>query len=682
MDQPVSVATVKPWIAGEEPPFVRIQKVTKKFGDFIAVDDVSLDVWKGELFCLLGGSGCGKSTLLRMLAGFETPSFGRIEIDGQDMAGLPPYERPTNMMFQSYALFPHMTVEKNVAYGLLRDGMRRDEATAKVAEMLKLVQLSQFAHRKPHQLSGGQRQRVALARSLVKRPKLLLLDEPLGALDKKLREETQFELINIQEKLGVTFIVVTHDQEEAMTLATRIGVMQAGDIVQVGEPAEIYEYPSSRFVADFVGSVNMFEGRVVEDEPEHIALAVADLDGGDAEGAIYVGHGVSCTLDQTLWYAVRPEKLRLTRRAAAGAQRLPGLRRRRRLHGQPVGLPAAAGVGPAAARDQGEPRALRRRRHHLARGRLGFLARHRRSGAVAMTGLLRRLGFRGRALVIAVPFLWLLVFFLIPFLVVAKISLSEPAIAMPPYVPLVEWDELRAILTLNFGNFAFLFDDPLYLNAYLSSLRIAFVSAVLALVLGYPMAYYIARSQEPWRSLLLMLVILPFWTSFLLRVYAWQGFLRSNGVINNFLLWTGVIDEPLVMLQTDFAVYLGIVYTYLPFMILPLYANLVKLEESLLEASSDLGGRPLSTFFHVTLPLSMPGVIAGFMLVFVPAIGEFVIPELLGGPDTLMIGRVLWNEFFSNRDWPVASAVAIAMLVVLVVPIMLLRSAQARVEEE
>jgi putrescine transport system permease protein len=299
-----------------------------------------------------------------------------------------------------------------------------------------------------------------------------------------------------------------------------------------------------------------------------------------------------------------------------------------------------------------------------------------------MTALLKRLGFSGRALVIAVPFLWLLVFFLIPFLVVAKISLSEPAIAMPPYVPLVEWDELRAILTLNFGNFAFLFDDPLYLNAYLSSLKIAFISAVLALIVGYPMAYYIARSQDPWRSLLLMLVILPFWTSFLLRVYAWQGFLRSNGVINNFLLWTGIIDQPLVMLQTDFAVYLGIVYTYLPFMILPLYANLVKLDESLLEASADLGGRPIATFVHVTLPLSMSGVIAGFMLVFVPAIGEFVIPELLGGPDTLMIGRVLWNEFFSNRDWPVASAVAIAMLVVLVVPIMLLRSAQARVEEE
>jgi putrescine transport system permease protein len=299
-----------------------------------------------------------------------------------------------------------------------------------------------------------------------------------------------------------------------------------------------------------------------------------------------------------------------------------------------------------------------------------------------MRVLLGRLGLSGRALVIAVPLIWLLVFFLIPFLVVAKISLSEPAIAMPPYVPLVEWDEFRAIVTLNLGNFAFLLDDPLYLNAYLTSLKIAFVSAVLALLVGYPMAYFIARARDPWRSLLLMLVILPFWTSFLLRVYAWQGFLRSNGIINNFLFWTGIIDQPLVMLQTDFAVYLGIVYTYLPFMILPLYANLVKLDESLLEASADLGGRPLSTFFHVTLPLSMPGVIAGFMLVFVPAIGEFVIPELLGGPDTLMIGRVLWNEFFSNRDWPVASAVAIAMLIAVVVPIMILRLIQARVGEE
>ncbi len=297
------------------------------------------------------------------------------------------------------------------------------------------------------------------------------------------------------------------------------------------------------------------------------------------------------------------------------------------------------------------------------------------------TAPLRWVGFRGRALVIAVPFLWLLIFFLIPFLVVAKISLSEAAIAMPPFTPILEWDGLRAVLTLNFENFTYLFDDPLYVTAYLFSLRVAFVSATLALIIGYPMAYYIARSPDSRRAVLLMLVILPFWTSFLLRVYAWQGFLRSNGVINNFLLWTGIIDQPLIMLQTNFAVYLGIVYTYLPFMILPLYATLVKLDGALLEASADLGARPMSTFFHVTLPLSMPGIIAGFMLVFVPAIGEFVIPELLGGPDTLMIGRVLWNEFFSNRDWPVASAVAIAMLVVVVGPIMMLRGFQQKTEE-
>jgi putrescine transport system ATP-binding protein len=308
MNETLTVATATPWTTGSERPFVRIEKVTKKFGDFYAVDDVSLDIWKGELFCLLGGSGCGKSTLLRMLAGFETPTSGRIEIDGQDMTGIPPYGRPTNMMFQSYALFPHMSVEKNVAYGLHRDGMKGEEVRDRVADILRLVKLGELAKRRPHQLSGGQRQRVALARSLVKRPKLLLLDEPLGALDKKLREETQFELIKIQETLGVTFIVVTHDQEEAMTLSTRIGVMNAGQIVQVGEPSEVYEYPTSRFVADFVGTANMLEGRVSEDEPDYISIASPDVD-----GEVYVGHGVSCVLSQHVWFAIRPEKIRLSR---------------------------------------------------------------------------------------------------------------------------------------------------------------------------------------------------------------------------------------------------------------------------------------------------------------------------------------------------------------------------------
>lgn len=294
--------------------------------------------------------------------------------------------------------------------------------------------------------------------------------------------------------------------------------------------------------------------------------------------------------------------------------------------------------------------------------------------------ILGKLGLQGRGLVIAIPTFWLLLFFLIPFLVVAKISLSEAAIARPPYLPIWDWEDGFLNITLNFGNYLFLLDDPLYLSAYAESIKIAAVSTFVTLLVGYPMAYLIARSPANQRNLLLMLVVLPFWTSFLLRVYAWIGFLKSNGIINNFLLSVGLIDEPLIMLQTDFAVYVGIVYSYLPFMILPLYANLVKLDEAYLEASADLGARPVTTFFTVTLPLSTSGIIAGCMLVFIPAVGEFVIPALLGGPDTLMIGRVLWNEFFSNRDWPIASAVAIVMLFVLVIPIMLLRKAQAAEE--
>lgn len=291
---------------------------------------------------------------------------------------------------------------------------------------------------------------------------------------------------------------------------------------------------------------------------------------------------------------------------------------------------------------------------------------------------LGHVGMSGRTLVIAAPTLWLLIFFLIPFAVVAKIALSEITLASPPYLPILEWTaDGRMIVTLNFGNFQFLLDDPLYISAYFSSIRIAAFSTLIALLIAYPMAYFIARSSARYRNILLMLVILPFWSSFLLRVYAWIGFLKSKGVINNFLMSTGIISDPLPMLQTDFAVYVGIVYTYLPFMILPLYTNLVKLDDALLEAAADLGARPMTTFFTVTLPLSLPGIIAGSMLVFIPAIGEFVIPALLGGPDTLMIGRVLWDEFFSNRDWPVASAVAIAMLIAVVLPIMLMRNVEA-----
>ena len=311
--KPQLAIDTRPWRDPDAKPFVRIKNVTKKFGDVAAVHDVSLDIYKSELFCLLGGSGSGKSTLLRMLAGFEQPTSGTIEIDGQDMTQVPPYNRPVNMMFQSYALFPHMNVEQNIAYGLKRDHLPKGEIADRVAELLSLVKLADYGKRKPHQLSGGQRQRVALARALAKRPKLLLLDEPLGALDKKLREETQFELVKIQESLGVTFIVVTHDQEEAMTLATRIGVMNQGEIAMIGEPTDIYEYPNSKFVAGFIGSVNMVEGVVTEDEPDHGRIRSAEL-GCD----IHVGHGVDCAPDQLLWWAIRPEKMQVSRERPEG----------------------------------------------------------------------------------------------------------------------------------------------------------------------------------------------------------------------------------------------------------------------------------------------------------------------------------------------------------------------------
>ncbi|MDG1764938.1 MAG: ABC transporter ATP-binding protein [Paracoccaceae bacterium] len=290
----------------KDKPLLEIRGVSKKFGDFIAVNNVDLDIYQGELFCLLGGSGCGKTTLLRMLAGFEKPSSGQILIDGQDMSEVPPYKRPTNMMFQNYALFPHMTVEKNIAFGLEQDGISKAEISDKIDSILKLVELQDYKKRRPQQLSGGQRQRVALARALVKQPKLLLLDEPLSALDKKLREQTQFELMNIQDKVGVTFVVVTHDQEEAMTLSTRIAVMDRGRFIQTGTPTEIYEYPRDRFVADFIGSANILDGKVV-----------SNLE-GTIEVSTYLGKfsfksSSNISEGSDLFLCLRPEKISISK---------------------------------------------------------------------------------------------------------------------------------------------------------------------------------------------------------------------------------------------------------------------------------------------------------------------------------------------------------------------------------
>ncbi|RQR87457.1 MULTISPECIES: ABC transporter ATP-binding protein [unclassified Burkholderia] len=294
--------------------FVQIVDVVKKFGDTEVVRNVNLTVRQGELFALLGSSGSGKSTLLRMLAGLETVTSGKILIDGEDLAQMPPYKRPVNMMFQSYALFPHMSVESNVAYGLKQEGTPKVELKERVAAALELVQMSKYAKRKPHQLSGGQQQRVALARSLVKRPKVLLLDEPMSALDKQIRQRTQIELVNILNKVGVTCIMVTHDQEEAMTMANRLAVMSEGQIVQIGSPNEVYEYPNSRFSAEFIGSTNLFEGVTVEDEPDYVYIESPEL-----PSRLYVSHGITGPLGMPVTVSVRPERIALTRKPPEGA---------------------------------------------------------------------------------------------------------------------------------------------------------------------------------------------------------------------------------------------------------------------------------------------------------------------------------------------------------------------------
>ena len=308
------VATT-PWLDPKAVPFIQIKGLSKQFDKFKAVDDVDLDIYKGELFTILGGSGCGKSTLLRMLAGFEEPSAGQIIIDGVDMANIPAYDRPINMMFQSYAVFPHMTVEQNVGYGLKKDNRPKAEIATRVKEMLDLVQLGDLATRKPHHLSGGQRQRVALARALIKQPKVLLLDEPLAALDKKLREQTQFELINLQYELGITFVVVTHDQEEAMTLSDRLAVMNAGRFIQTGAPTQVYESPINRFVADFFGTINFFNATVISSDPVAKRLSAELEKTGtklDANSDAAFAGGTEVTI------AVRPEKIIISQQRPEG----------------------------------------------------------------------------------------------------------------------------------------------------------------------------------------------------------------------------------------------------------------------------------------------------------------------------------------------------------------------------
>ena len=549
-----------------------------------AVNHVSLDIAKGEIFALLGSSGCGKSTLLRMLAGFETPTSGRIMLDGQDLAGMPPYERPMNMMFQSYALFPHLTVWDNIAFGLRRDGMPKDKVAERVEAMLKLVQLGKFAKRKPHQLSGGQQQRVALARSLAKQPQLLLLDEPLGALDKKLREETQIELVNIIEQVGVTCVMVTHDQEEAMTMASRIAVMSEGRFLQVGAPADIYETPATRFVADFIGNVNLMDGTLERGRArprDHRLRRLQAL----RRPRHHRHRGMAVSV------ALRPEKIALTREAPRRRPRSTRCRARSRRCPTSAASPSTTSQLASGARAQGQPdqhAAPPRRRADLGRRGLGALvalgargADAMRRGMNALRSLARLAGARPhgrhrRALPVAAGVL--------PAAVPdrrCKISVSEMenvALQGPAHLqgrPAAA--DAEASATTSSSRRTRCTSRPTC-----RSLKYAAVTTVLCLAIGYPFAYFMARAKATVQPALLMLVMLPFWTSFLLRVYAWKGLLSEDGWVaelliglglDQLLLAAGLIPAPGKLMNTPFSLVLGMTYTYLPFMILPLYAQ-------------------------------------------------------------------------------------------------------------
>ena len=650
------------------------------------MDRLSLDIRAGEFFALLGPSGCGKTTLLRMLAGFETPDEGRILLDGKDIAQVLPHQRPVNMMFQNYALFPHLTVRDNIAFGLKRAGMPRSEIDTRVAEMVALVKLEGLEKRKPDQLSGGQKQRVALARSLARRPQVLLLDEPLAALDKKLRESTQLELMELQRRLGMTFIIVTHDQEEAMTVADRIGVMDAGRLEQVATPRELYEAPDSRWIAEFVGDVNLFEGQVGSREAGRLAISTTRRRNHRCRRAAPADHqNHRLRRDPPReGQAVAPRPG--VRRGQCACHQPAGRRRHRcQLSRRPHHLQGEARHRRGVALVDGQHRAARYRCLQREPARGGVVHARRLRGAGAMSA--RRIFTRPARLAAIAPYLWMVLFFLVPFGFVLKISLSQTAIAQPPYLPVFDLTQglaaiKAALAALSLDNFRLLVSDNLYVLSYLRSLVVAAVSTSILLVIGYPIAYGMARLPQRWQGVAMMLVIVPFWTSFLIRIYAWINILQHDGLLNKILLALHLVSAPVVWLSTDSAMYLGIVYSYLPFMILPLYATLAKMEPALLEAASDLGASPRQAFWLVTFPLSLPGVGAGVLLCFIPIVGEFVIPDLLAGSNSMMIGQTLWLEFFTNKDWPVASAAAVVLLMLLLAPLVFYDRLQRRQLED
>ena len=586
---------------------LEIRNVTRRFGEFTAVDRVSLSIEAGEFFTLLGPSGCGKTTLLRMVAGFDLPDEGSIFLNGDDLADRPPEERPVRTVFQSYALFPHMTVEGNVAFPLKMAKTAPAQIPGKVAEALEDVRLTGFGRRYPHELSGGQKQRVAIARALVTHPTVLLLDEPLAALDAKLREDMQIELINLQKEVGITFVYVTHDQTEALALSHRIAVMNKGHVEQVDEPSRIYGFPRTRFVADFIGTLQ--PARPVPSPPTRAASSRSTCAG---LGPVRVADGAARRRGQRGAIALRPEKIRICAPAAPARppdNHFAGNVSRHALHGRRDRL---------------------HRRHAAAARRSRRCSRTRRAGrakffevgdAVEMSWPRRRRPFHrrsetraharerdasGKWLVSGPPLLYLLVFFAIPTLIMVLASFRTPGRFRRARAARRRGGKARPQRRqLRRGS------SPSRSTRRCSSSRSGTrsLTTLLCLLLAYPLAALIARSAEEHRDLLLLLVILPFWSNFLIRIYAWMIILGPQAALARGV--NGVLGvfghEPVPLLFSSFAVLVCLVYVHLPFMVLPLYANLEKHDQALLDAAQDLGAGRVAAL----LADHVPAVAAG-----------------------------------------------------------------------
>ena len=800
-------------MAEEKKKLIQFKNIVKSFEDGqVVLKGVSLDIYENEFVTLLGPSGCGKTTLLRILGGFLQPSEGKVLFDGEDIVSVPPYKREINTVFQKYALFPHMDVYDNIAFGLTLKKEPKDVIEQKVMRMLRLVSLEDYAHRNVTELSGGQQQRIAIARALVNEPSVLLLDEPLGALDLKLRKEMQQELKYIQQEVGITFIFVTHDQEEALTMSDKIVVMNAGEIQQIGTPTEIYRTPVNEFVAKFIGETNIIDGVMLEDDlvmfedkkyacrargynknekvdvvirPEHLDI-VPRAEGmlkGTVKSQLFKGMhyetvvetrvGTSITVKmqvsqdrpvyneekgekisanaflldvedveelddakvvalasaeawdaeteepisiKTVEYDIKPETgnytvtfatandTSITVKVLVVAQnRVESKVYQEEIYAmnffkkvediqESIALDTDLETWASASAwslEDGEqveitdvkydfdPETITPGVYDVTFSTEGYEYKVSTTHAFEegeQVGLVFRpedihvMPVVKRVRSMTYPYIaWIIAIIVVPMLLIVLYAFTTSG---------------NSVLTFQFTfeNFARFVTDKVFMDVLLRSLYIALITTLICVALGYPIAYVIAQRGGRSNTILILLITMPTWVNMLVRTYAWMGILQDEGIFNTILSWFGI--GPVSMIHTSFAVILGMVYNFIPFMILQIHTSLAKMDKSLLEAANDLGATPVQAFLRVTLPLSLPGVISGITLVFLPAVSSFFIPKLLGGGQYVLVGNIIETQFLTTGDWNFGSAISLIMAVIIMISMWLTRKADVQVASQ